>query len=230
MPFPSLPQEIFEEIISHLSDDRSSLQRCSLTSQFFYSFTFRQLFHTIDIHENSSNPYAPPLRLHRLCNVIRESPRSQTLLSAVKSLKISIVKPPPLGFDESYFIKYFDWVSSEQAQLALLLSRLVNLQFLSIYHYGLLVKSNPNYPADKLLEQIEQTVIYGKLVSLELHGIAIGTNAIKYCSETLQHLYMGSSTPVEPPRSSSTTIPLACSNGKAAKLKRLSFLMLEVDS
>ncbi|KAF9012731.1 hypothetical protein BDQ17DRAFT_1405304 [Cyathus striatus] len=143
MPLPTyFPGEIFEEIISHLSNDMASLQSCTLVSQFFYSIAFRHLFSVIDI---DSRDIGHRRRFGRLYKILKESPRAERLASVVKVFKIDTSGPTPntqLRLDQPDWILY-----TEPEKIAWILSIMKNMQSLSIKLYSNNI-APPEAPAD----------------------------------------------------------------------------------
>ncbi|KAF8992992.1 hypothetical protein BDQ17DRAFT_165844 [Cyathus striatus] len=228
MSFPTYPQEMFEEILSHLSDDISSLKSCTLVSHFFYSIAFRLLFAVIEFHPDTSRNYKRymnPPKFECFYKVLQESPRAERLASAVKVFKISNGPRPSYYHGFAWDEDYPSWVSKEPDRIGYLLRMMRNLQSLSIMQYGCArAQQNPPPIPDALLRDIERIIMNGSLTSLLLRGVPIRINLLAHCSATLQDLSIGFLSPHQVPSVSlDNSLPLPLHGSSMAQIKKLSF-------
>ncbi|KAF8994829.1 hypothetical protein BDQ17DRAFT_1430833 [Cyathus striatus] len=112
MSFSTSPEEIVVEILSHLSDDISSLKSYTLISHFLHSIAFQLLFAVVEFYPSYRyQRNIPPPQFESFYKVLQESPCAESLASAVKVLKISNVERPPFYVTDGDV--YPNWVSKE---------------------------------------------------------------------------------------------------------------------
>ncbi|KAF8992979.1 hypothetical protein BDQ17DRAFT_1432000 [Cyathus striatus] len=133
MLFLTYPEEIFEGIISHLSDDIPSLNHvhsfCISSTQSPFDSS-SQLLNSIQIR--AIEEIYPLHNLSASTKVLQEPLRAECLASAVKVLKISNGRPL---FYVSEWDAYPDWVSKEPDRIGYFLRIMQNLQSLSIMQW-----------------------------------------------------------------------------------------------
>ncbi|KAF9012732.1 hypothetical protein BDQ17DRAFT_1537518 [Cyathus striatus] len=167
MPSSTYPEEIIEEILSHLSDDMQSLRMCTLVSQFFYSIAVRQLFSVIDFNASRVSRH----QFKRFYQVLKDSPRAKRLTSAVTVFKL-LACCNFVDDDGNRLPVVPHFIYTDPEKIAWILSIMENIQSLLINLYSTSI-TPPVAPPDSVLRQIEHTIMYGNLTSLMLRGIPI---------------------------------------------------------